>query len=233
MFLKSFGTSQLSHKSVNLSFIIANIRNKLTDLCGKALLQNNFEHSLCEMKRQRGARRPARPSQPSSNAPAKPGVKRRIISKPQIRGEAGAGHSRRQPETDRLSGPAHSRQGTSHEITASINLERDSESERARKKQTERLFFIIIYMFICIYTYYIYIYIYILVWRRVSGSCWSGRARRARAAAPVFRAAGFGFRVSGVKCPCISGCGFRVSCFGFRVQGWGILQGLDSFGISA
>ena len=34
VFLKSFCRSQFPHKSVNLSFIITNIKNKLTDLCG-------------------------------------------------------------------------------------------------------------------------------------------------------------------------------------------------------
>jgi len=34
VFLKSFFKSQLPYKSVNLSFIITNINNKLTDLCG-------------------------------------------------------------------------------------------------------------------------------------------------------------------------------------------------------
>jgi len=33
-FLQSFCRSQLPHKSVNLSFTITNINNKLTDLCG-------------------------------------------------------------------------------------------------------------------------------------------------------------------------------------------------------
>jgi len=33
VFLKSFCRSQLPHKSVNLSFTITNIKNKLTDLC--------------------------------------------------------------------------------------------------------------------------------------------------------------------------------------------------------
>jgi len=34
VFIKSFGKSQFTHKSVNLSFIITNIKNKLTDSCG-------------------------------------------------------------------------------------------------------------------------------------------------------------------------------------------------------
>ena len=32
--IKSFGKSQFPHKSVNLSFIITDIKNKSTDLCG-------------------------------------------------------------------------------------------------------------------------------------------------------------------------------------------------------
>ena len=34
VFLKSFCRSELPHKSVNLSFTITNIKNKLADLCG-------------------------------------------------------------------------------------------------------------------------------------------------------------------------------------------------------
>ena len=34
VFIKSFGKSQFPHKSANVSFIITNIKNKLTDLCG-------------------------------------------------------------------------------------------------------------------------------------------------------------------------------------------------------
>jgi len=34
---------------VNLSFIITNVKNKLTDLCGKCLLQNDFANTFCEM----------------------------------------------------------------------------------------------------------------------------------------------------------------------------------------
>ena len=33
-FTKSFFQSQFPYKSVNLSFIITNVKNKLTDLCG-------------------------------------------------------------------------------------------------------------------------------------------------------------------------------------------------------
>ena len=34
VFLKTFGRSQLHHKSVNLSFTITNMKNKLTEFCG-------------------------------------------------------------------------------------------------------------------------------------------------------------------------------------------------------
>ena len=34
VFIKSFCNSRFPHKSVNLSFIITNIKNKLTDVCG-------------------------------------------------------------------------------------------------------------------------------------------------------------------------------------------------------
>ena len=34
VFIKSFCKSQFPHKSVNLSFIITRMKNKLTDLCG-------------------------------------------------------------------------------------------------------------------------------------------------------------------------------------------------------
>ena len=46
MFLKSFCSSQLPHKSVDLSLTITNIKNKLTDLCGNRLLQNDFKNTL-------------------------------------------------------------------------------------------------------------------------------------------------------------------------------------------
>ena len=50
VFFKSFCRSQLHHKSVNLSFTIASIKNKLTDFCGNRLLQNDFKNTLCEIK---------------------------------------------------------------------------------------------------------------------------------------------------------------------------------------
>ena len=47
VFLKSFCKSQLPHKSANLSFTITNIKNKLTDLCGNRLLQNDSQKQKC------------------------------------------------------------------------------------------------------------------------------------------------------------------------------------------
>jgi len=49
VFIKSFCKSQVPHKSVNLSFIITNVKNKLTDLCGNGLLKNDFINTFCEM----------------------------------------------------------------------------------------------------------------------------------------------------------------------------------------
>ena len=42
VFIRSFCKRQFPHKSVNLSFIITNVTNKLTDLCGEWLLKNDF-----------------------------------------------------------------------------------------------------------------------------------------------------------------------------------------------
>ena len=49
MFIKSVCRSHPPHKSVNLSFTITNTKNKLTDLCGNRLLQNDFKNTLCEI----------------------------------------------------------------------------------------------------------------------------------------------------------------------------------------
>ena len=49
IFVKSFGKSQFPHKAVNLSFIIANLKNILTDLCGNRLFQNNVINTFCEI----------------------------------------------------------------------------------------------------------------------------------------------------------------------------------------
>ena len=48
LFIKSFYKSQFPHKSVNLSLLFTNMKNKLTDLCGNRLLQNDFINTLCE-----------------------------------------------------------------------------------------------------------------------------------------------------------------------------------------
>ena len=50
VFFKSFCRSQLSHKFVNLSFTISNIKNKLTELCGNRLFKNDFINTFCEIK---------------------------------------------------------------------------------------------------------------------------------------------------------------------------------------
>ena len=39
--------SQLPHKIVNFWFTITNVKNKLTDLRGKGLLQNGFMNTFC------------------------------------------------------------------------------------------------------------------------------------------------------------------------------------------
>ena len=50
VFIKSFCKSQLPQKSVNLSFITTNIKNKLTDSCGNRLFQNYFLNTFWEIK---------------------------------------------------------------------------------------------------------------------------------------------------------------------------------------
>ena len=50
VFIKSFGKSQFTHRSVNLSFSITNLKNKLTDLCGNRLLRNNFITTFCGIR---------------------------------------------------------------------------------------------------------------------------------------------------------------------------------------
>ena len=49
-FCKSFCKSQFPHKSVNLSFIITNIKSQLTDVCGNELLQNDAVNPFCEIQ---------------------------------------------------------------------------------------------------------------------------------------------------------------------------------------
>ena len=50
VYIKLFRTSQSSHKPVNLSFIINNTNDKLTNLCGNRLLRNGLINTLCEIK---------------------------------------------------------------------------------------------------------------------------------------------------------------------------------------
>ena len=49
-FTKSFCKSKFSHKSVNVLFIFVIVKDKLTNLCGNRLLQNDFIDTFCEMK---------------------------------------------------------------------------------------------------------------------------------------------------------------------------------------
>ena len=48
-FRKSFCKSQFPHKSVNLFFIVTDMKNKLTDFCGNWLVQNDISKTFCEM----------------------------------------------------------------------------------------------------------------------------------------------------------------------------------------
>ena len=48
--IKSFRSIHFPHKSLNLSFIITNVREELTDLCGNGLLQNDFINNFCEIR---------------------------------------------------------------------------------------------------------------------------------------------------------------------------------------
>ena len=61
--IKSFCESQSPHKSVNLFFTLVIIKNKLTNLCGNWLLQNDCKSTLCEAN----LRSPARGSVPLSS----------------------------------------------------------------------------------------------------------------------------------------------------------------------
>jgi len=49
VFIQSFCKGQFPHKFVNLSFIITNMENKLTDLWGNWLLQNDYINTSCEI----------------------------------------------------------------------------------------------------------------------------------------------------------------------------------------
>ena len=47
---KSFCKGQLPHKSVNVSSIITNFKNKLTESCRNGLLKNICIHNFCEIR---------------------------------------------------------------------------------------------------------------------------------------------------------------------------------------
>jgi len=53
VFTKSFLISQFSHKSVNVSFVITYMKNRLTNLCGDRLLHSDFVKTFCETSSQR------------------------------------------------------------------------------------------------------------------------------------------------------------------------------------
>ena len=46
--IKSCCRSQFPHKFVNFYFILSMMKDKLTDLCGNQLLQDDFVGTLCE-----------------------------------------------------------------------------------------------------------------------------------------------------------------------------------------
>ena len=48
--IKLFCKRQFPHKFVNLSLFIANAKDKLTDLCGNRLMQNDVEDTFCEIE---------------------------------------------------------------------------------------------------------------------------------------------------------------------------------------
>ena len=48
-FIKSLCRSQVPHQFVDVSFTITDIKDKLANLCGNWLLQNDFENTLCEI----------------------------------------------------------------------------------------------------------------------------------------------------------------------------------------
>ena len=50
VFIKSFCKRQFPHKSVNLSFINTNTKNKLMNLCGNGLLRNGFQNAFCGIR---------------------------------------------------------------------------------------------------------------------------------------------------------------------------------------
>ena len=56
VFIMSFCKGRIPHKSVNLSFIITHMKNKLTDLCGNRLLPNDIINAFCERRLRRANR---------------------------------------------------------------------------------------------------------------------------------------------------------------------------------
>jgi len=53
VFMKTFSKSQFPHKSDNLSFVITNLKNTMTDLCGNCLFQNDFSNTVYEIRSSR------------------------------------------------------------------------------------------------------------------------------------------------------------------------------------
>ena len=52
VFATSFCKSRFTHESVNSSFDMTNINNKLTGFCGNQLSKSDFINTSCEMKTQ-------------------------------------------------------------------------------------------------------------------------------------------------------------------------------------
>ena len=50
VFSKTFRRSQFPQKIVNVFFISAIVKDKLTDFCGNRLLQNDFLNTFCEIR---------------------------------------------------------------------------------------------------------------------------------------------------------------------------------------
>ena len=50
VFIQSFLTSQFPQKPVNLFFVLVIVKDKLTNLCGNGLLQDDFTNTFCEIR---------------------------------------------------------------------------------------------------------------------------------------------------------------------------------------
>ena len=50
VFIMAFFNSQFPHKCVNLVFVSVMIKDKLTDLCGNGLFQNDCTKKICETR---------------------------------------------------------------------------------------------------------------------------------------------------------------------------------------